>query len=326
MSQTIGTVGRLTDAGVRKHIAFRLAEQTVRPWVAAVTSENLDSNKLTEDYVMSGTAPPMQVWTDGNDFAEIGQYGFQVVNKKFNTGTTIPLDLIRRDQVGEALKAANQLPTRSVQQWEKLCIEQLVTGKTQTGYDKVAFFSTAHARREGANQSNLIDGSEYLAGFTPADAKEAGDLIQVGIDALTDICDDFGEPMNQDEGDFLVLVPSNLQRVFRQALGKEVITSGGAAIDNPLLGYGDFSVRLQSSVRLKNQGNDWDQKIMIFLPNSTMGNKALKRQQEWEKLVMWGDDSDFAKDHDKWKFAARASRAVGLENFETCVLVEWETS
>ncbi|MEM7166028.1 MAG: hypothetical protein AAF581_11210 [Planctomycetota bacterium] len=333
---TMATRSRITDKGVERHIEYQINERSAeRPWIGRIAGKVKKSLSLTEPYIFTGTAPPMGPRTAGDKHDEIKQYPFEIKNGDFSTGCVIPGDLIRRGEREEVMKIANQLPTRSIQHWEKLTLEVLENAAnnaddgvtiTKAHIDGVGFFSEQHpARDDNPNQSNFTDVA--VTGSSPANAEEAGTIWRTGIDNLIQMLDDQGEPMNEDASSFTIVIPYTQKHVFWQSMSKEVILSGGQSVDNPVYQYGaseGHSIRLQTSVRMSNSTRfpNLSNAALIFRDDAP--GSAVKRQQEYVRPVRYGSGSDWSNDNNQaWKYRIEASRAVGLASWMSCYMVTW---
>jgi phage major head subunit gpT-like protein len=217
--------------------------RSLSPNILSVAMQN-PSSAAAEDYPWLGAMPVVQEWLGEVTAEEIADYDYIIKNRDYVASVLISQNHIDDDQTGVLATLAQQLASRIMRHPEKLIVDAIINGDSNTAYDGVAFFSNVSGAR-------TID--NLLAGTGPALDKLEADLNSALV-AMATFADDKGAPLGI-RGDTIVC-PMALENDFRRLVQStsDPTASGGIETFNPYAGR--FSVigdpRLDAD-----DANDW---------------------------------------------------------------------
>lgn len=114
------------------------------------------STKSKETYAMLGATPKMREWLDERMPKVIREYGFEILNKKYEASIAITEEAIEDDQTGQIMLAIKDLANEARRYPGERAMEVLVGGVDNKCYDGQYFFDTDHAEGDSGVQSNKL--------------------------------------------------------------------------------------------------------------------------------------------------------------------------
>lgn len=305
-------------AGIRGMYYARLEQPVLPAWVTAIANQ-FDSDQALETYAMLGFSPALREWVGGRQAKGFRDNGFTIANKHFESTIEIRLRDMRRDKTGQIEARVNEHVDRAEQHWGSLLSTLILNGATTVCYDGQYFFDTDHVEGDSGVQSNSISVDisalpAALHGTTTAPSlEEMQQSIAAGIVQIGTFKDDAGEPMNEEAGSFLVLVPPTLAIVANNAVAPSVL---GALAQNLNPSAKGYSIQVASNVRL----SSWTDKFAVIRTDSAI--KPFILQAETDVMVKIKDEnSDFAFDNDAIQVGLDAWRNAGYGYWQRACLV-----
>lgn len=130
-------------------------------WMSLATP--IPSTTRVEQHNWLGTVPAFKEWTNRREIKKLGNYNFQVTNKKWANGLEVDQDDIDDDRLGLYEPKIRDLSRAAGIHRVNLLVDFLIKGFATTtygaAYDGQAYFSTAHVDGDGPTQSNKITAS-----------------------------------------------------------------------------------------------------------------------------------------------------------------------
>lgn len=161
-------------------------------WLTLCTQ--VASTKSKETYAMLGATPKMREWVDERLPKLIKEYGFEIINKKYEATVAITEEAIEDDQTGQIMLAIRDLANEARRFPGEKALEVLVGGVSAECYDGQYFFDTDHEEGKSGTQSN-----DLTLELTSAN-------LSTNRTTMMRFKDDQGKVMNI-QGDTLVVPP-----------------------------------------------------------------------------------------------------------------------
>lgn len=117
----------------------------------------IPSNTKSMSHAWLQSLPNMREWIGARYVHRLETVGFEIVNKKYEITTAIPIDDLEDDQTGLYGKQMELIGQSADQKPEELISGLLENGFTGTAYDGQNFFDTDHPLKDGSVQSNTLD-------------------------------------------------------------------------------------------------------------------------------------------------------------------------
>ena len=301
----------ISDKAVVSYILQDLTGATQNSWAGRLANR-FQSNSASELYAGLGLPPVMREWIGPKLAKQLKEYPFRIDNKDWESTLEIKRKDLQRDKTGQLMMRTAQFAQRAAEHEEKL-LSQLIDGGAGTtygtAYDGVAFFSDSHS----VGTSGTIDNSiTYDVTTTTAPTStEMSAAIMAAIQALYGFKDDTGEPTNQNEKEFVIMVPIAFWSAAITAVTKDRLSANA---DNPLLNIG-----LGLSV-IQNPRLTWTDKFAVFASGSP--SKSLIVQEESAPSVeVLAEGSDWTFNNQSHLYSLVKSGNVGYGRFDKAVLV-----
>lgn len=295
--------------------------QTLEPWVPMISTEVM-SDQLEETYVDLDAAPPMSKRTGPMDSELTAEREWKVPVDEFNTKVQIPWKYMKLGKKNLIERRIASVARQRNLHWGILITTAMKQGVTNTTtVDKVPLFSTSHPGKD-ANQSNRL--SFDVVDPTAPTPAEAADAVNFAANRMLGYESTQGEPYDETEGEFLVVVPNSFHPSFSTGLMAELLSDGTNQITNPIPVNRKSRFTLQSSVRLSNStgGAAWTDKFAIFRTDGP--SRAFLRQEvpDLSRPIVKDESSDFFQDNNKIEIGVMATRNYGYDAWQTAALVE----
>ena len=205
------------------------------------------SDSDQEDYSWIGEPGSIDEFIDEVEFKGLSEAKYNLKNKKYTGGIEVKRDDLADEKTGGIAQRINELAVRAANYSNKLLIDALVAGTTDTDVFDEALFTSSHAARgeQTAVQDNLLAGTGTTTALVAADINSA-------ITSLITFLDEAAEPLNENAAKFFIIYPSGLHQPIHEAVRASVISATSNVAWDP----GQFDLincpRLVSS-----DANDW---------------------------------------------------------------------
>lgn len=307
----------LTESGINGRLAFALEQAQAPAWVRRIMGPILSSQQETEKYRFAGMSPALRQWVAERLAVRLREYSQNTANVKYEATLEVYGEERKWDRTGQVDLRILGLSRRAASHWGKLATDLIEANGN--AYDAAAFFADAHSIGDSGSLDNNLSAA-IVAAASPT-AAEMEDAILTAIAQFFTFKDDRGEPVNEDETRFLVMVPPKYWKAAAAAINAPVIVDGSASRTNIIVeGVGSFEVTLVVNPRLTAASN-----IFYVFIDGPAGMPALYRQAD----IPAESDSDTAdvvisslvegSDHffrtDNYLFGVKAYRAVDYGDF-----------
>lgn len=265
----------------------------------------IPSSTDTESYNWLGTVPKMAEWVDKRARNGLNSFTYSLKNKHYEATIEVDRDTLEDDKYNLIQPRITQLGMEAARYPMEQAITTLVNGGSNAGYDGVNFFATTHNEGNTGNQSNTNTGSgvDTLAHLRT-------DFITART-AMRRTKDDFSRPMNLRPD--LVVIPPDIEDLWRQLINSTLIASNGVAMTNVLENAVDIMVDSYLS-----DVNDWflmctrqPIKPLIFQnrknPEFVSVNNPSDSQVFDNRMFLYGVDSRFAVGYGLWQMVQRVT-------------------
>jgi phage major head subunit gpT-like protein len=280
-------------------------------WVPDI-SMRVDSDQESETYAWLGMSPQMREWIGERKAKGLAEFSYEIKNKPYEATLEILREEIRRDKSGQVMLRVRELARRANSHWALLLSDLLENGESTVCYDGQYFFDTDHSEGDSGTQDNDITTDisalpTEVHGSTTSPAEEEMALaILASIEQMMGFKDDQGEPLNEMETNFLVMVPTGLASAAWGATRNQNFASGAGNT----IQAGDWNVRVAVNPRLS-----WTDKFATFATSGEV--KPLIRQEE-VPIEFDGEDLTFRQR--KWEYGVYSERNVGYGFWQKAVL------
>jgi len=272
------------------------AESTLADRLCFVESSASDKEK----YEWLGQAPQMAELVGERKITPLSSTGYELENTTYESTVSISRNHLEDNQTGSIRRRIQQMAQTASAHVNKLVINALINGTTNTGYDGAAFFANSHtARGDSGAQDNL------LAGSATTTAGLATDLAAAKASMLN-FLDEAGEPFHGDGNLALTVVaPPALEKNFREVLGSGVISQ----TDNMQSGMADLVI----SPRLTD-ADDW---YVLRTDNLARGLIFQQRSPIEFSALESNTESSFLKE--VYMYGVRARYGVGYAFWQSAI-------
>jgi len=272
------------------------AESTLADRLCFVESSASDKEK----YEWLGQAPQMAELVGERKITPLSSTGYELENTTYESTVSISRNHLEDNQTGSIRRRIQQMAQTASAHVNKLVINALINGTTNTGYDGAAFFANSHtARGDSGAQDNL------LAGSATTTAGLATDLAAAKASMLN-FLDEAGEPFHGDGNLALTVVaPPALEKNFREVLGAGVISQ----TDNMQSGMADLVI----SPRLTD-ADDW---YVLRTDNLARGLIFQQRSPIEFSALESNTESSFLKE--VYMYGVRARYGVGYAFWQSAI-------
>jgi phage major head subunit gpT-like protein len=306
----VAQLPNISDKAVIGYILQDLEGATKNSWAARLANR-FTSSQATETYAGVGNAPMMREWVGAKNAKQLKEYPFTITNKDWESTLEVKRKDLQRDKTGQLMMRTGQLARRAAEHEEKILSALIDAGDgttLATAYDGKAFFASDHSVGNSGTIDNSID---YNAASTTAPTStEMSEAIMQAIQAMYGFKDDTGEPTNQGETEFVIMVPVPFWAAAITAVSKDRLSANA---DNPLLNIG-LNLSVVANPRLT-----WTTKFATFAVGGP--SKPLIIQEESAPSVeVLGEGSDWAFHNASHLYSVIKSGNVGLGRFDKAVL------
>jgi phage major head subunit gpT-like protein len=304
-------VYKLTKRGIIGEFYATLQQDNGRGWVDPI-SMLMESDQEAETYAWLGMSPQMREWVGERQAKGLGEFSYSITNKEFEATLEILRSEVRRDKSGQVMTRVRELARRANSHWAKLLTDVIEAGEDTVCYDGQFFFDDDHEEGDSGSQSNDITTdisalpTQVHGSTTQPSGEEMALAILASIEQLMGLKDDQGEPLNEMENSFAVMVPTGLSSATWSAVRNQAFGNGAT---NPLQSS-DFNIMPVVNPRLS-----WTDKFATFATGGEV--KPLIRQEE-VPVDFDGEDLTFRKN--KYLYGTYASRNVGYGFWQKAVL------
>lgn len=188
--------------------------------IATIINTSLPSQK----YAWLGTVPPMREFVDERRPSGLAANAVSIDDKVFESTIAVDRRAIEDDQLDLIRLRIRDLASRVASHRHQIVVEGLAAGFTNTSYDAVSFFNTAHPTAAGATYSNRT-----------TDALGANSLSDA-ISAMMTVPDDQGTPLGI-VPDTLLVGPKNMWTATELVESPVVVYKGNASHNAPSTNY-----------------------------------------------------------------------------------------
>lgn len=293
----------LLAAGLKSNFFERFTALDALAMYRAV-STRVTSDKDRESYRWLGAPPPMREWGTGRKARDVIVEAWNVANQKYECTMEVDRDEISDDQTGQIRIRAMEVGEQAATHKDYLISQLLLNGGTGTGFDGVAFFSTAHVSGASGSQSNSLS----AAAATPASptSAEFKKSFNDAISKMASLKNDQGQPANIGTSGLVAIVPPNSWAAAREALEAAVLNN----TSNVLIG----AARIMLSAWLPDNHTSW----YLCKTDASMGPFIFQDREPIEfKSLEEGSDEEFLRE--KYLFGARARYAMAYGRWQHCM-------
>ncbi len=213
----------------------------------------------------------------------------------------------------------HDMADRTNSHWAKLGSQLILNGASTVCYDGHYFFDTLHQEGSSGVQSNKLTVTlsslpcQVHGTTTAPSVEEMQQLVLKAIAQIISFKDDQGEPMNENAGQFLVMVPTSLYLVAEAAIKNTVLTSNAI---NLIPNLESMSINVAMNARL----NGWTNQFAVFRTDGSV--KPIIRQEEAPvQMKAKAEGSEYEFDNDAWQFGVDTWRNVGYGYWQGACLV-----
>ena len=197
------------------------AESTLADRLCYVESSASDKEK----YEWLGQAPQMAELVGERKITPLSSTGYELENTTYESTVSISRNHLEDNQTGSIRRRIQQMAQTASAHVNKLVINALINGTTNTGYDGAAFFANSHtARGDSGAQDNLLAGSATTTSGLATD-------LAAAKAAMLNFLDEAGEPFHGDGNLALTVVaPPALEKNFREVLSAGIISQTASQV------------------------------------------------------------------------------------------------
>jgi phage major head subunit gpT-like protein len=216
---------KIFNAEMARAMADFNGARQLAPGIFSIAMMNPSSGS-SEDYPWLGAMPVVQEWLGEVTAETLRDYDYIIKNRDYVASVMIGQNSIDDDQTGVLTTLSQQLAQRVLRHPEKLIVEAIINGDSDTAYDGVAFFSNVSGAR---TIDNLLGGTGTTLAQVEADLNSA-------LVAMAKFADDKGVPLGI-RGDTIVC-PVAMENTFRRLVQStsDPTVSGGIETFNPYSG------------------------------------------------------------------------------------------
>ena len=199
-----------------KFLEYFSTENSLADQLCFVETSASDSEK----YEWLGQAPQMSELMGERKITPLSDTGYTLTNTTYEATIAVKRNHLEDGQTGSINRRIQQMAQTASVHVNKLVIDALVNGTTDTCYDGTAFFGNSHtARGDGAAFDNLEGGSGTTTSAIAAD-------LATAKKTMLRFQDEAGEPFHADSpSQFTVVAPPELEKNMREVLGASMISN-----------------------------------------------------------------------------------------------------
>jgi phage major head subunit gpT-like protein len=300
----------LSSRAILGYYYAKLAEYSMKSW-ASLIMMNIPTDQEIEEFKFLGQVPTFREWVGGRQAKGLRENGFTIKQKVFEMTLEVDVNDVRRDKTGQYAVRIAEMARRAAYHDASLASGLLNNAAGSVCYDGQFFFDTDHQEGNSPVQSNLLSLSIATmpgipAGTAGAPTNPSGqvmaDAIFAGSNRITTFTDDQGEPMNEDAQQFLIMVPSGLEKAALTAVSAQTFATNQ---DN-LLKNTPKQYKVVANPRLTQQD-----RFNIFRTDGEMKPLIFAEELKTEmKAIAEGSELEFKED--KHQYGAKRICNVGL--------------
>ena len=271
-------------------------EAALAPRLCYIESSDSDSEK----YDWLGQSPTMQEFLDERRSIPLSNTGYTITNKTWESTVTVKRQDLADNKTGSIQRRIQQMAATAAGHQNKLLIDTLVNGTTDTCYDGTAFFGNSHTARadEGGTQDNLLAGSGTTTSAFGTD-------FAVAKREMLLFTAENGEPFHGDGmQQLVVIVPPALEKVARETLNAGMISN----TSNVQVGAAQLIV----SPRLSDV-DDW------YLLRTDNARALIMQDREPLQFTSLEGNSDSGFMRDQWHYGVRARYQAGYAYWQSAI-------
>lgn len=235
-----------------------------------------DSDK--ENFAWLGEPTQMAEFKTELEFTPLSDTEYEITNKTFAAGVKVKRVDESDDKIGAIAMRFRQLAQVAKKHRNKLLVDTLVSGTTDTCYDGAAFFSDTHASRGAGTGSGTQD--NLLAGTGTTTAAVATDL-NTAISTLAGFKAENGEPFHEELGRLAIVFPPGMRKSIREAINASMISS----TSNVQFQGDDFDLIMESRLT---DAND----IYVLHVGGSVMPLLFQDREPLEYSTLEGDDTE----------------------------------
>lgn len=284
-----GTLKSLSFRNIEGAYYDALEETQKASWMPLIAS-TFTSTQPHEVYKWFGHAPPIIKFQGRRTLRQLKDYGYTLLNDKFEGGIEVDLDDLTMEKTDQIEKRIQELADGVA-----VLPQRLLTALIEangTGYDGSAFFTTTHSVGASGTLSNDITVSGTSTPDAPTTASMSA-AIMLAIQQLDTMKNDVGEPMNEFAKEYTVMVPSKYLGPAQGAIAQAFTSAGVSNTLAAMLSGQGFKVNLVRNSRLTGTAAAAGRRFYVFRSDARI------RPLIWQELRDWGlrtlsPDSEFA--------------------------------
>lgn len=217
---------------------FRAAYGTA-PVFWSSFSTQIPSSVGTNTYGWMKRLPKLREWVGPRVLQNVAAQSYQLTNKDWELTVGVGRNDIDDDTLGIYNPIVADMGRAAAKWPDQLARDALQAGTTDTSFDGLPFFDTAHTLDPAATQSNNLTGALSAATFETARETMAA---YKGED---------GEPLGVMPD--LLIVPPQLEATAKRIVSTELVQEGGAGVSNVNRG----AARVLMIPELSNEATTW---------------------------------------------------------------------
>lgn len=295
----------LLEAAVRGLLIKTMAQTAGAGRYVNALATYFSSQRRSEVFAWIGEAPRMRELGADREiiFDGMSDASYTLAADTWAAGIVVKKEDIEDDELGALRMRIMQLASVAALNPDRLVLQALIDGITNTCYDGAAFFSDSHPARGGAPaQDNLYTGTGTSTAQVSADY--AGALAQ-----MTSLVAENGEPyFPGDLTELTIVAGPAMRKPLKEALGAELISNtSNVSVDG-------INNKILISSRCPD--NDWYMlhtggpvKPLIFLDRVAV------------KMTAQEDDSDNGFEREQHRFKVRARHTAGYAHWQDAIKI-----
>lgn len=270
--------------GMQATLARRVAMIAGEEDFTSLLAETNPSDGASENYGFVGDVPQMQDVTDEPlVLQDLTEASYTITSKTWKAGIAVKEEDFEDDRNGVLAMRLNQLAPVASRHRNKLMIDALINGTTDTGYDGSAFYADAHATR-GAIAGGPASGAQdnLLAGTGSSTAQVSTDFGS-GVTALASFKAENGEPINEMARSYVIVAHPTMRKPMLESLTGQFTPSTSTLENKQIDG---MTIKFIFTARLTDT-NDWYLCVgdagfrpLIFQPRVELSYRELTAQSE----------------------------------------------
>lgn len=301
----------ITSKRIIADITQALEQNTAGAVISAI-ARTFQSNEASETYAWLGQSPAMREWLGGRSAKDLREFTFQINNKEHEATIEVTKPELRRQKYGSISQRISDLAQRALAYPYKLLTALIVAAESTACYDTQFFFDTDHAEHDSGTQDNDLT---YTAatGTTPTDDEMRGAILQA-VTKMLGFKDDRGEPINELETEFLVMVPLIYLPQAYAAINLATVANGG---QNLIPNMPGINIKAVPNPRLDIAG--WTTKMAVFATGSATKPFILQEEMPLNvSAVAEGSELEF--NENKHRYGVDWSGNVGMWEWRKATL------